>query len=261
MGGGNNSSAEMLLPGEKQQPNIAILNTQHLETNYLATELDRDGDASLLSSAEVSPREHTDRRLNTSDVFSVAPDINNATSSRMTKARYIRHKKTRELERKYRKATGDTKTDFVDYLEFLVQFFKITERLDAAGCTLQKVFGLVSEDGDDIDSTGEEGSSDQFHDQSEAEKRTMFKYWLLNLDVYGSFEPLTPQCYDIQMARSAAFTKLVQMKRRFRKMIEFWEELTEESGMLMHRLLAQVELIDFYLSKIEYYFSKKQHED
>ena len=160
MGGGNNSSAEMLLPGEKQQPNIAILNTQHLETNYLATELDRDGDASLLSSAEVSPREHTDRRLNTSDVFSVAPDINNATSSRMTKARYIRHKKTRELERKYRKATGDTKTDFVDYLEFLVQFFKITERLDAAGCTLQKVFGLVSEDGDDVDSTGEEGSSD-----------------------------------------------------------------------------------------------------
>ena len=41
----------------------------------------------------------------------------------------------------------------MDYLEFLVQFFKTTERLDAAGCTLQKVFGLVSEDGEDFDGT------------------------------------------------------------------------------------------------------------
>ena len=75
------------------------------------------------------------------------PDINNATTTK--KARYIRHKKTREIERKYRKAAGDTTTDFVDYLEFLVQFFKTTERLDAAGCTLQKVFGLVSEEGEE----------------------------------------------------------------------------------------------------------------
>ena len=63
------------------------------------------------------------------------------------------------------------------------------------------------------------------------------------------------------MARSAAFTKLVSMRKRLRKMIEFWEELTEDSGRLMHKLLAQVELIDFYLNKIEFYFSKKQHED
>ena len=47
------------------------------------------------------------------------PDINNATS-RTQKAHYIKHRKTRELERKYRKQVGDQKTDFVDYLEFLV---------------------------------------------------------------------------------------------------------------------------------------------
>ena len=100
-----------------------------------------------------------------------------------------------------------------------------------------------------------------FHSNSEADKRVLFKHWILNLDVYGSFEPLNPQCYDIQMARSAAFTKLVTMRTRLRKMIEFWEDLSEESGKLMHKLMAQVELIDFYLNKIEYYFSKKQHED
>ena len=44
-------------------------------------------------------------------------------------------------------------------------------------------------------------------------------------------------------------------------MIDFWEELVEDAGMLMHKLLQQVELIDFYLNKVEFYFSKKQNED
>ena len=124
------------------------------------------------------------------------------------------------------------------------------------------MFGLVSEEGEDLENyVGEDNENDIFHAQSEADKRIMFKHWILNLDVYGSFEPLNPQCYDIQMARSAAFTKLVTMRTRLRKMIEFWEDLSEESGKLMHKLLAQVELIDFYLNKIEFYFSKKQHED
>ena len=88
----------------------------------------------------------------------------------------------------------------------------------------------------------------------------MFKNWILNLDVYGSFEPLNPQVFDIQIARSAAFAKLVNLRMRLRKMIKFWEDYTDESGKLMHKLLAEVELIDFYLNKIEFYFSKKQSE-
>ena len=44
-------------------------------------------------------------------------------------------------------------------------------------------------------------------------------------------------------------------------MIDFWEELVEDAGMLMHKLLQQVELIDFYLNKVEFYFSKKQDDD
>ena len=63
------------------------------------------------------------------------------------------------------------------------------------------------------------------------------------------------------MARTAAFTKLVALRKRLRKMIEFWEDIAEESGRLMHSLIQQVELIDFYLHKIEFYFSKKQIED
>lgn len=40
------------------------------------------------------------------------------------------------MEKRYRKGASDFKTDFVDYLEFLVQFYKLMSRLDAAGCTL-----------------------------------------------------------------------------------------------------------------------------
>ena len=68
--------------------------------------------------------------------------------------------------------------------------------------------------------------------------RSKFKQWILNLDVYGSFEPLNPQVFDIQIARSAAFTKLVNLRLRLRKMIAFWEENTEESGKIIHKLLA-----------------------
>ena len=67
--------------------------------------------------------------------------------------------------------------------------------------------------------------------------RTQFKHWIINLDVYGSFEPLSPQCYDIQMARTASFTKLVALRKRLRKMIEFWEDIVEESGKLMQSLI------------------------
>ena len=59
------------------------------------------------------------------------------------------------------------------------------------------------------------------------------------------------------MARTAAFTKLVALRKRLRKMIEFWEDTAEESGRLLLSLIQQVELIDFYLHKIEFYFSKK----
>lgn len=70
-------------------------------------------------------------------------------------------------------------------------------------------------------------------------RRKQFKNWIINLDVWGSFEPLNPQCYDIQTARAAAFMKILQLRKKLKKMIEFWEEYAEEEcGKLMSKLLA-----------------------
>ena len=85
-----------------------------------------------------------------------------------------------------------------------MQFYKSVERLDAAGCTLQTIFGLFDDDkGNPYHEPGmAEGDESQPGGQSnepplgtgkgkrqEWEMRAMFKNWILNLDVYGSFEP------------------------------------------------------------------------
>jgi hypothetical protein len=82
---------------------------------------------------------------------------------------------------------------------------------------------------------------------------------MLNLDVWGSFEPIGPQCYDIQMTRAAAHAKLSAMRSRVRTMIDYWDTQVEdsESGLMIKKLIAQIELIDFYLAKIESYLNRK----
>jgi len=46
----------------------------------------------------------------------------------------------KEKERKYRAKEGDTQTDFVEYLEFLMHCYKQLEKLDAGGGTLGNIF-------------------------------------------------------------------------------------------------------------------------
>jgi len=101
------------------------------DNSYLLTERDVDSSGIYLTTNSATPSPRS--LLSQSGVI---PSLDGATSARAPRAKYIKHKKTRELERKYRKQANDTKTDFVDYLEFLVQVFKMTQRLDAAGVTL-----------------------------------------------------------------------------------------------------------------------------
>lgn len=60
----------------------------------------------------------------------------------------------------------------------------------------------------------------------------------MNMDVWGSFRPLNAQCYDIQLTRAAAFTKLVSMRQKLHKMLIFWEDFAEESGPMIQNLIA-----------------------
>lgn len=79
-----------------------------IELGALQNNLDRDTDTSVSASVFSSPR-----NLLTSATVTL-PDMNSALSA--SRGHLIRHKRTRELERKYRKQTGDQKTDFADFL-------------------------------------------------------------------------------------------------------------------------------------------------
>ncbi len=79
-----------------------------IELGALQNNPDRDIDTSVSASVFSSPR-----NLLTSTPVTL-PDMNSALSA--SRGHLIRHKRTRELERKYRKQTGDQKTDFADFL-------------------------------------------------------------------------------------------------------------------------------------------------
>ena len=70
-------------------------------------------------------------------------------------------------------------------------------RLDAAGCTLQQVFGENKMDSESELVSETEEIYVPLDEVSVHLRKQEFKNWIINLDVWGSFEPLNPQCYDI----------------------------------------------------------------
>ena len=65
--------------------------------------------------------------------------------------------------------------DFVRYIETLVQLFRLSEKLDAAGDTISRIFKISVESGQ----------------MSHPKALENFKNWIINFDVWGSFMPLT----------------------------------------------------------------------
>lgn len=120
-----------------------------LKTEVMSQTASKSGSAGIFGDVEmagISPYVEKDVDVSATSAFSAfnsprhlltavsLPDMNGAlTASRHS---LIKHKRTREIERKYRKQAADQKTDFADFLQFLVQFYRSTQRLDAAGCTL-----------------------------------------------------------------------------------------------------------------------------
>lgn len=98
----------------------------------------------------------------------------------------------------------------------LRQIFKVTERMDSAGMQLKHVFlGQASES----DPADEE--ADKPNPQSDV-NRELLSLWIRNLEVWGSYEPISSQCYDIELTRAQAYTKLCQLRKRLEVMADFW---------------------------------------
>ena len=53
-----------------------------------------------------------------------------------SRKRAIKSQNLKDKEQLYRQQEDDWSSDFIEFLELLVDFFKQLERIDAAGCTL-----------------------------------------------------------------------------------------------------------------------------
>jgi hypothetical protein len=70
-------------------------------------------------------------------------------------------------EKALRESEGDSTTDFIEYLEILVECYKQLDHLDSAGTKLMNVFT-----------------------QNKKHQVLSLRNWILNLDVWGSYLPL-----------------------------------------------------------------------
>lgn len=139
--------------------------------------------------------------------------------------------------------------DFVRYIETLVHLFRLSEKLDAAGDTISRIFKICVESG-------------QMSDPKALEN---FKNWIINFDVWGSFLPLTAQSWDIHLARAAAYEKLSIFRASLHDIVRQNEKLNKQlkksskvhESLILTSLMTKVSIVEFYVAKIEAYMRRK----
>lgn len=139
--------------------------------------------------------------------------------------------------------------DFLQYIDALIQVYRLSQKLDSAGDTLHRIF---------------EGSSGSSRLRAKAAEN--FRNWLINFDIWGSYMPLSAQSWDIQLARAAAYEKLSIFRASIREILK-QNKLARESkaasksgleeNAALANLMTQLSLVEFYLAKIESYLRRK----
>lgn len=82
----------------------------------------------------------------------------------------------------------------------------------------------------------------------------MFQLFLMNLEVWGSFSPMNPKLFDLQMARTMAYTKLVKVRKQIDELCSGY---AKEKGKIMKEIVMSLNIINFYFQKIEIFLAKK----
>lgn len=108
-------------------------------------------------------------------------------------------------------------SDFITFVEVLVNLFRISEKLDAAGDTLARIFQMVYNNRDDSNKK----NSLKYVDS--------FRNWIINFDVWGSFLPLTAQGWEITQARAAAYEKLSIFRASLRDFLKQNQKALQEN--------------------------------
>lgn len=142
-------------------------------------------------------------------------------------------------------------SDFLTFVEVLVNLYRISEKLDAAGDTLARIFQTVYESEEE---------------QSKKTKKYLdsFRNWVINFDVWGSFLPLSAQGWEITQARATAYEKLSIFRASLRDFLKQNQKSLQENrgsriqeSQILSSLMTNISIVEFYFAKIESYLRRK----
>jgi hypothetical protein len=135
-------------------------------------------------------------------------------------------------------------SDFLDYIDMLISFFRLSEKLDAAGDTLSRIFT-------------------DFQKPSEL-KLKEFKNWIFNFDIWGSYLPLTSESWDLHTARATSYEKLSIFRaslrdflRQNKRMLKNRDTKKYKESTILTTLMTNLSIVEFYFAKIESYLRRK----
>lgn len=119
--------------------------------------------------------------------------------------------------------------------------------MDSGGLLLKHVYGDPDMD-----------QSDEIPDVKGDERKEKLKLWVMNLEIWGSFEPFSSQCFDIELTRAGAYAKICQLKKRLDFLAEFWHarELGADEYQLKD-LANQTSIFASLVGKIEQHLARK----
>ena len=153
-----------------------------------------DTDRSL-AEGDLLADKHDEDYFDASNTLSLSYTYDNETSrydeDRENKRRMRKDKKKKEREFSFAKIDDPSDpTNYEILNRFLLRAHKLLDKLDSGGKSLRAIF--------------EESENSQFES---------FRYFIMNLEIYGSFIPINDKLFDMQVTRISAYLKVSKIRK------------------------------------------------
>ena len=122
-------------------------------------------------------------------------------------------------------------TDYDVINRFMLRVHKYLDKLDSGGKTFRQIFGL--------------GENLQFE---------AFRYFIMNLEVFGSFFPLSDRLHDPQVTRISSYLKISKVRKGLEAIIN---EFEGAEGKVFKNIWLKTRMINYNFNKIEAFLSRK----
>ena len=115
----------------------------------------------------------------------------------------------------------DDKSDPTNYdilNRFLLRTHKLLDKLDSGGKTLRAIF--------------EDKEKVQFD---------LFRFFIMNLEIYGSFLPINEKLFDMQVTRISAYLKVSKIRKGLDLLVREYENV--EGNFLIHFMFISIDIL------------------